>query len=153
MIHATGDGFGFLRYDKPVSDFIFEVEYRMAVRCNSGIGIRGVKYEGKPNALRLVVASYEVQILDDAGKPPSAQTSGSLYRSRGQGESVHGRRSAWHQNAIECRGPRIRVTLNDQVLHDLDRPSLPRSRRRPAGCDASWRLAGSRFPRSPSSES
>ena len=38
---CTGKGFGFLRYDRCMfADFVFYVEFRMALGCNSGLGIR-----------------------------------------------------------------------------------------------------------------
>src|SRR4051794_1739003 len=38
---CTGKGFGFLRYGRrEFADFAFHVEFRMAPRCNSGLGVR-----------------------------------------------------------------------------------------------------------------
>ncbi len=123
MIHCTGQGFGFLRYDKLLADFIFEVEYRTSPRANSGIGIRSVKYAGKA-ATRPSFAAYEIQILDDAGKAATAHSSGSLYRYVAPKANAARPAGQWNQIRIECRGPKIRVTLNGQTIHDLDQTKL-----------------------------
>jgi len=123
MIHCTGQGFGFLRYDKLLKDFIFEVEYRASPRANSGIGIRSVKYAGKA-ATRPSFAAYEIQILDDAGKAPTAHSSGSLYRYVAPKSNAARPAGQWNQIRIECRGPKIRVTLNGQTIHDLDQTKI-----------------------------
>src|SRR5947209_19669091 len=69
---CAGNGYGFLRYgEREFTDFVLHVEYRMAPRCNSGIGIRTVPFDPKRSAAtRPSYASYEIQLLDDAGKKP-----------------------------------------------------------------------------------
>src|SRR2546423_13839421 len=74
LLKCAGHGYGFLRYDKQeYADFAFHVEYRMTKStpiCNSGIGIRTTPYDPKRDeATRPSFYSYEIQLLDDAGKP------------------------------------------------------------------------------------
>ncbi len=130
VIHCTGQGFGFLRYDKKVDDFLFEVEYRMSPRANSGIGIRGTKYAGSRDT-RPSFASYEIQILDDAGKTPTPGSSGSLYRYVAAKVNATKPAGQWNQIRVECRGPRIKVTLNGQVIHDLDQTTVAEIKDKP----------------------
>src|SRR5262245_34838226 len=82
LLHCDGKGFGFLRYaEREFADFKLRLEYRTAPKCNSGVGIRTVPFDPKRNlATRPSLASYEIQITDDAGKPPTKHSSGSLYR-------------------------------------------------------------------------
>lgn len=79
LLTATGAKYGWLRYDRVYKDFILHAEYRLSKNCNSGFGIRTVKYTGKADT-RPSHAAYEVQVLADAGKPPTEHSSGSLYR-------------------------------------------------------------------------
>ncbi len=116
---------GFLRYEKKLCDFVLRLEYRMSKGCNSGIGIRAaVPYTTlSPNTLPLNVG-YEFQILDDAGKPISEQSSGSFYgvlAPRLNGSKPAGR---WNSLEIVCRGPTIRITLNGQVVQDVDQTKI-----------------------------
>ena len=79
---ASGHGYGFLRYDRMLTDFSFTVEFKMAKQakpCNSGIGIRGVAFNG-PKETRPSFAGYEIQLLDDSGAKPTDHSTGSLYR-------------------------------------------------------------------------
>ncbi len=129
-IICAGKGFGFLRYEKPFSDFIFHVEYSMSKGCNSGIGFRTVPYTG-PAATRPSFASYEIQILDDAGKPPSKYSSGALYRYLAPTSNPTKPAPEWNVLEIECRGPRIRITLNGQLIHDVDQSTIEELKDKP----------------------
>ncbi len=120
---GNGKGFGFLRYDKPVGDFLFHVEYRPAKKCNSGVGIRGVPFTGELMT-RPSHASYEVQILDDAGKPTNVNSSGALYDYVAPTANAAKPAGEWSTLDIECRGPKIKVTLNGQVVQDSDQTQI-----------------------------
>jgi Domain of Unknown Function (DUF1080) len=131
MIHCTGKGYGFLRYDlQQYGDFVFHVEYRMTKGCNSGIGIRGTKYDGKAPS-RPSFAAYEIQILDDSTKAPGNHTSGSLYRYVAPKVNATLPAGEWNIMEIECRGPQIRITLNEQVIHDLDQSKIEAIKNKP----------------------
>jgi hypothetical protein len=122
-IKCAGHGFGFLRYDRELTDFILSLEYRLERGVNSGIGIRYAKYTGQRET-RPSFAGYEIQLLDDAGKEPTTSSTGSLYRYVAPRASAAKRAGKWNRMVIECRGPRIRVTLNDVLLHDLDQRKI-----------------------------
>src|SRR5688572_14106680 len=81
-LYCDGKGFGFLRYGKrEFADFRFHLEYRMMAKCNSGVGIRTVPFDPKQStATRPSYACYEIQLIDDFGKPPTKHSNGSLYR-------------------------------------------------------------------------
>jgi hypothetical protein len=120
---GAGKGFGFLRYDKPAGDFILHVEYRPAKRCNSGVGIRGVEFTGDIKT-RPSHASFEVQIMDDAGKPTDVHSSGALYDYVAPTANAAKLAGEWNVLDIECRGPKIRVTLNGQTVQDIDQSQI-----------------------------
>lgn len=123
MIICAGKGFGFLRYDQPLENFAVRLEYRMSKGCNSGIGIRTVKFTG-PARTRPSYAGYEIQILDDAGRPPQKHSSGSLYRYLAPTTNETKAAPEWNTIEIECRGPRIKVTLNGRLIHDVDQSTI-----------------------------
>jgi len=130
LIRCTGDGFGFIRYDKKVEDFVFEVEYRMSPRANSGIGIRSTRFTG-PAKTRPSFAAYEIQLLDDAGKPATKSSTGSLYRYVAPKENASKPAGQWNQIRIECRGPRILITLNGKTVQDLDQTTVSEIKDKP----------------------
>jgi hypothetical protein len=127
LMHCAGHEYGFLRYDKQeYSDFVFHVEYRMAPKCNSGIGIRAVPYDPKRDeATRPSYHSYEIQLLDDAGAKPSKKGSGSLYRYVAPTANPVKPAPEWNTVEIECAGPHIKVTINQQVVIDVDQTTIP----------------------------
>jgi hypothetical protein len=124
ILTATGAKYGFLRYDEKVlKDFIVHAEYRLSKGCNSGFGIRTVKYNGKA-ATRPSFAGYEVQVLADSGKKPSIHSSGSLYRYVAPKVNATRPAGEWNSIDIECRGPKIQILLNGQVIQDVDQTTI-----------------------------
>ena len=109
-IVCTGKGFGFLRYDRrDFDDFILHVEFRMEKGCNSGIGVRTRPFDAaRSRATRPSLYSYEIQLIDDAGKPPTVHSSGSLYRyvapsKSGSNQRGIGIASRWSASVLESR--------------------------------------------------
>src|SRR5262245_1331109 len=130
---CNGSGFGFLRYDKKVfSDFAFHVEYRMAPKCNSGIGIRTASFDPRlSRGTRPSYFCYEIQLQDDAGKPPTKQSSGSLYRYVAPRVNAVKPAQNWNTVDIECVGPRIRIKINDEEIIDVDQSKEPEIKHKP----------------------
>jgi hypothetical protein len=119
QIRCAGSGFGFLRYERRLSDFALRLEYRLDKDGNSGVGIRSPVFTG-PAETRPSLAGYEIQLLDDAGQEPTDHSTGALYRYVAANESAARPAGEWNRLEIECRGPQIRITLNGRTLHDLD---------------------------------
>jgi hypothetical protein len=63
ILRAPGGGANLVSIEK-FWNFKLHVEFRLAADSNSGIGLRG---------------RYEIQVLDDYGRPPNTHSSGSLY--------------------------------------------------------------------------
>lgn len=133
MIHCAGNGFGFLRYDKKVfSSFALHVEYRMAPKCNSGVGIRTIAYDPRlSRETRPSFFGYEIQLLDDAGLPPTKHSSGSLYRYVAPRVNAVKAAPEWNSLDIECVGPRIKVRINDVETLDVDQSKLDETKNKP----------------------
>ncbi len=122
LLNCRGNGFGFLRYDREFCDFALHIEYRMSKGCNSGIGIRHkkfVKSEDRPS-----YTGYEIQILDDGGKQPSAGSTASLYRHVAPKSIPAKAAGEWNTIEIECVGPRIKITLNGELIQDVDQTTV-----------------------------
>ena len=132
-IVTAGRGFGFLRYDgEQFADFKLHVEYRMSKNANSGIGIRTGKFDPKKSAAtRPSYFSYEVQLLDDAGKKADKHSSGSLYRYAAPKVNAVKPSPEWNTVEIECRGPRIRIAMNGQEVLDVDQTTIPETKNKP----------------------
>jgi hypothetical protein len=132
--------FGFLRYEKrEFADFALHVEYRMSPKpdpktsaCNSGIGIRTVPFDPKKStATRPSYAAYEVQLLDDADAKPNEHGTGSLYRYVAPKVNVVKPAPEWNAIDIECVGPNIKITLNNQVILEVDQTTIDKIKDKP----------------------
>lgn len=135
-IFCNGKGFGFLRYNKKeFSDFLFHVEYRMPKKTgpnNSGIGIRTVPFDPKKStATRPSYACYEIQLLNDAGKPPNAHSTGSLYRYVAPKVNAAKPAPEWNVLEIECLGPKIRIVMNDTEIINVDQTTIEKVKNNP----------------------
>ena len=125
-ILCAGSGYGFLRLDRMLTDFSFSFEFKMAKMkkpCNSGVGIRGVPFNG-PKETRPSFAGYEIQLLDDSGTKPTDHSTGSLYRYVAATADAIKPAGEWNQFEVECTGPRIRVTINGTLVQDVDQSKI-----------------------------
>lgn len=129
-IVCHGHGFGFLRHDQMVDDFVLALEFRLAEKANSGVGIRHGKYTGK-RGTRPSLAGYEIQLLDDPDQPVSKISSGSLYRYVSPLERAMKPVGEWNRLVVECRGPVLTITLNGKIIHDLDQSTLAATKAKP----------------------
>ena len=125
-ILCTGKGFGFLRYErKEFADFTYHVEFKMAPKCNSGLGVRTTAFDpAKSRATRPSFYCYEIQLIDDAGKAPDVHSSGSLYRYVAPSESALKPAGEWNTIEVSCVGPKISVVLNGKKVVDVDQNTV-----------------------------
>ncbi|MEI7780824.1 MAG: DUF1080 domain-containing protein [Planctomycetota bacterium] len=132
-IVCDGRSWGFLRYDiEDFADFTLHVEFVMAPRSNSGVGLRCREVDlARVQETRPSCWAYEIQLLDDAGEPPSLHSSGSLYRYVAPRENAMRPANEWNAIDITCRGPRIRVVLNGREIQDFDQTTLLETRDKP----------------------
>jgi len=84
-------------------NFALHVEFRLAQHSNSGIGLR---------------ARYEVQILDDYGRPPSTHGNGALYSRILPTENASKPAGEWQTYDIRLVGRQVTVVLNGKKVID-----------------------------------
>lgn len=84
-------------------NFKLHVEYRVGKDSNSGIGLRG---------------RYEVQILEDYGKPPNKHSNGALYSRTAPAVNASKPAGEWQTYDIRLVGREVSVVLNDQKVID-----------------------------------
>jgi hypothetical protein len=100
--------------------------------CNSGIGIRTRPFDAaRSRATRPSIYSYEIQLIDDAGRPPTIHSSGSLYRYVAPAQSAIKPAGKWNSMDVECAGTRIKVTLNGDLVVDVDQRQVASLREKP----------------------
>ncbi len=84
-------------------DFKVELEYRLQANSNSGLYLRG---------------RYELQLLDDFGKPTQILGHASVYGRAVPMVNASKPAGEWQQLTAVLVGDRVTVTLNGQKLHD-----------------------------------
>lgn len=84
-------------------NFKLHVEFRVGEHSNSGIGLRG---------------RYEVQILEDYGKPPNTHSNGALYSRIAPAVNASKPAGEWQAYDIRLVGRTVTVVLNDQKVID-----------------------------------
>jgi hypothetical protein len=89
--------------EKKFWNFDLHAEYRVSPGSNSGIGLRG---------------RYEVQILDDFGKPPNTHGNGALYSRILPSENASLRPGEWQSVDVRLVGLQVTITLNGKKIID-----------------------------------
>lgn len=119
-IVCPGKGGSWLRTEKEYDNFELRLEYRIPAKANSGVFIR-VPEEGRSSRI-----GFEIQILDDYGKPPNKNSTGSLYDIIPPSKSMIKPVGEWNQESITCDGSHITVELNGEKVIDVktDDPEL-----------------------------
>lgn len=114
-IKGTG---GNLFTENEYSDFEFSFEFRLTPGANNGLGIRS-PLEGDP-----AYVAIELQILDnDADKYKNLQQyqyHGSAYGVAAAKRGALNPTGEWNHQTVRCEGRQITVTLNDEVILDIN---------------------------------
>ncbi|MBI4909002.1 MAG: DUF1080 domain-containing protein [Acidobacteria bacterium] len=89
--------------DKNFWNYELHVEFRLGPKSNSGIGLRG---------------RYEIQILEDFGRPPDTHSNGALYSRVAPKVNASKPANEWQTYDIRLVGRDVTVVLNGQKVLD-----------------------------------
>jgi len=104
-----------LRTEKEYGDFIFELEYAVNEKGNSGVFIRSA-LEKNP-----AFTGHEMQILDDRHLPkPEKWSTGALYDVVAANKVMSKPAGEWNTVRIEARGLRVKIWLNGEEIINHD---------------------------------
>ncbi len=102
VLTSTGHADDLITKDK-YWNFELHIEYNVAARSNSGVGLRG---------------RYEVQIIDDFGRPPGLHGTGTLYTRIVPPENYGKPAGEWQTLDIRLVGMEVTGTLNGHKLYE-----------------------------------
>jgi hypothetical protein len=102
MLSSTGHANNLISNAK-FWNFILHLDYRVGPHSNSGIGLRG---------------RYEVQILEDHGRPPNTHSNGALYSRIAPSVNASKPPSEWQTYDIRLVGRQVTVVLNGKTVID-----------------------------------
>lgn len=102
-ILTNADNANNLVSDRKFWNFKLHAEYRLVPGSNSGIGLRG---------------RYEIQILDDFGRPPSVQSHGAVYSRIAPAVNASKPAGEWQTLDVTLIGRDVTVVLNGTKVID-----------------------------------
>jgi hypothetical protein len=101
--------------DKEYGDFVLELEIKLGERGNSGVALRA-PLRGDPafDGMELQVADYR---YNTQAKP--SELTGGIYRAIAPSKQVY-KPTEWNKFRVELKGEHLKVTLNGEVIQDVD---------------------------------
>jgi hypothetical protein len=117
--------------EKEYGDFVLEYEFKLGPLGNSGCALRA-PMKGDPafDGLELQMADFR---YNTSAKP--SELTGGFYRAATPVKQVY-KPEEWNRMRIELRGAKARVTLNSEVIQDIDLDAFGESVKRHDGSDA-----------------
>lgn len=106
--------------EKEYENFEFYAEFKVSKGCNSGI------FYHIPEAGRQSFLGFETQILDDHGKTPDKNSTGSIYDVVPPLENAMKKAGKWNQYHVIFDWPSCKVWLNGVLVQDTDFEAYPR---------------------------
>jgi hypothetical protein len=114
ILHGSARG-TWLISKRKYGDFILKFDFKLGPTGNSGCALRAPLF-GDPafDGMELQMADYRY----NTGAKDSELTGG-IYRAIAPRKQVY-KPTKWNSYAIQLQGPRLHVTLNGEVIHDLN---------------------------------
>lgn len=115
ILHGSEPRGTWLMSEKRYCDFILKFDFKLGTHGNSGCALRA-PLQGDPafDGMELQMADYR---YNPAAKP--SELTGGIYRAIAPRKQVY-KPTEWNAYAISLRGPYLHVTLNGEVIHDLN---------------------------------
>jgi hypothetical protein len=100
-------------------DFVLELEFKVPEQANSGVFFRTSDLDDP------VYTGFEMQVANSFGRPALSRTgtAGALYDLVAPVKNPARKAGEWNQARIVCKGPRVEISLNGELVveADLDR--------------------------------
>jgi hypothetical protein len=120
-----------LMSEKEYTDFILEFEIKLTERGNSGVALRA-PLKGDP-----AFDGMELQFADLRynTKAKDSELTGGIYRAIAPSKQVY-RPTEWNKCRIELKGTHLKVTLNSEMIQNIDLTKFDQPVKRHDGTDA-----------------
>ena len=123
--------------DKKYNDFKLDLEFKTAEGTNSGVIVYCSNQENWiPN-------SVEIQIADDYGKQwaesPKTWQCAAIFGHLAPSKSLVKKPGEWNRFTITCKGKKIKVALNGEIVNEMDMNLWTSATKNPDGTEIpSW---------------
>lgn len=123
-IHCAGGYSPWLRTVQTYDSFVLRLEFRISSGGNSGVFFRA------PLEARASRFGMEMQIRGVRRPTTNTDTTGAIYAALAPREDASLDPGEWNRVEIDCRGPRVKITINDKVVQDFDMSKEPKLKAR-----------------------
>lgn len=134
-------GGGMLYADEQFGDFALKAEFKLDEKVNSGVFFR------VGNERDEVQTGFEMQVLDDLGRPVDKHSNGALYDCVAPAKLMTKPTGEWHTVVITCEGSKITIAMNGEQIVDADTDQWTEPNKNPDGTPNKFRTAIKDFPR------
>jgi hypothetical protein len=114
VLYCEGVNGPWLRTRRRYGDFVLRLEFKISDEGNSGVFIRA------PLVARASRFGMEVQILGVSGPVSKQSTTGAIYDVLAPTKDAARPPGAWNDAEIDCRGSRVKIHLNGELVQDFD---------------------------------
>jgi hypothetical protein len=120
---GEGDFPAWLRSEEIFENYILRFEFRLGVYGEGGVFLHA------PRHGRNSTVGCEVQLSDDTRNAvPVTISSGAIFGAVAPRVQASRPLGAWNEVEVICDGPKLQVTLNGELVQDLDRDADPELR-------------------------
>lgn len=120
-----------LMSEKAYGDFVLEFEVKLTERGNSGVALRA-PLKGDPAFDGLELQFADLRYNTEA-KP--SELTGGVYRAVAPTKQVY-KPTEWNTCKVELKGPRLKATINGELVQDIDLTTFDKPVARHDGTDA-----------------
>ncbi|HPD31942.1 MAG TPA: DUF1080 domain-containing protein [Phycisphaerae bacterium] len=116
VLHTTGDESKdyWISTDEKYGDCVLRMDFKVSQGANSGIFLK------VPGHDRPAYTGFEVQIIDDVGRPADKHSTGSIYDLFAPVANVSRPLGQWNSIEITCKGSLVTVVMNGLKIIDCD---------------------------------
>lgn len=131
-LNPHGCGGYMLIHERPWSDFVLSLDFKIAPKCNSGIFIRTwplTPREGKD------VGFNGIEVAVDDTTTAGMHDTGAIYDLVAPAKNAMKPAGQWNHIEITCDGPKISVVVNGQPVTSTNLDEWTQPNRRPDGSE------------------
>lgn len=148
--HVQADGLNphpcnyMLIYEKPQSDFVLSLEFKLSRGCNSGVFVRTWPLTPRPGK---DVGFNGIEIAIDDTKTAAYHDTGAIYDLVKPSKNTMKPAGEWNKMVMTCERNKIVVELNGEKVSEMDLNQWTEKNKRPDGSDHKFDVAYKDHPR------
>ncbi len=144
-INPHGSGGYMMIHEKPWSDFVLSLDFKISKGCNSGVFIRTFPLTPRPGK---DVGFNGIEVAIDDTQSAGYHDTGAIYDLVKPSRNAMKPVGEWNHMVVTCDGPNIAVEINGETVTRMDLDEWTRPNRRPDGSEHKFDVAYRDHPRS-----